>query len=250
MPHVSVTIERYVATLTLDPPGGLATRAFVEDLAAAAADVAALTDEVRAVIVTSAGGDFCTGWGADLLDAPAAALDAGAGFEALAAVPQPVIAAIDGRAYSAGLELALAADVRIAAEGARFAMPDVAEGRVPRGGGTQRLPRAIGRAHALRLLLLAEEIDAAEARRIGLVSRVAPAAELHATARALAETIAQRGPIATRFAKEAVHRGAEMPLQQALRYELDLTVILQTTADRAEGVRAFAARTPPGFIGR
>jgi hypothetical protein len=132
MPHVSVTIERYVATLTLDPPGGLATRAFVEDLAAAAADVAALTDEVRAVIVTSAGGDFCTGWGADLLDAPAAALDAGAGFEALAAVPQPVIAAIDGRAYSAGLELALAADVRIAAEGARFAMPDVAEGRVTR----------------------------------------------------------------------------------------------------------------------
>lgn len=250
MPHVTVAIERYVATLTLDLPGGLATRAFVEDLAAAAADVAALTDEVRAVVLVAAGPDFCTGWGADLLDSPAAALEAGAGFEALAGVPQPVIAAIGGRALSAGLELALAADVRIASDSARFAMPDAAEGRLPRGGGTQRLPRAIGRAHALRLLLLAEEIDAAEARRIGLVSRVVRAAELASAARALADAIAQRGPIATRLAKEAVHRGVEMPLQQALRYELDLTVILQTTFDRAEGVRAFAARTPPAFLGR
>jgi len=250
MPHVTVAIERYVATLTLDPPGGLATRAFTEDLAAAAADVAALTDEVRAVIVVGAGRDFCTGWGADLLDSPGAALNAGAGFDALAAVPQPVIAAVAGHAYSAGLELALAADVRLAAEDARFAMPDTAEGRVPRGGGTQRLPRAVGRAHALRLLLLAEEIDAAEARRIGLVSHVVPVAELASAARTLADAIAQRGPIATRLAKEAVHRGTEMPLQQALRYELDLTVILQTTFDRAEGVRAFAARTPPSFLGR
>jgi enoyl-CoA hydratase/carnithine racemase len=250
VPHVTVAIERYVATLTLDAPGGLATRAFVEDLAAGAADVAALTDEVRVVVLASASTDFCTGWGADLLESSGAALEAGAGFEALAAVPQPVIAAIGGRAFSAGLELALAADVRIAAEGARFAMPEAAEGRLPRGGGTQRLPRAIGRAHALRLLLLAEEIDAAEARRIGLVSRVVPAAELASATRALADAIAQRGPIATRLAKEAVHRGAEMPLQQALRYELDLTVILQTTFDRAEGVRAFAARTPPAFLGR
>jgi enoyl-CoA hydratase/carnithine racemase len=250
MPHVTVAIERYVATLTIDPPSGLATRAFVEDLASAAADVGALTDEVRAVIVLSAGVDFCTGWGDDLLDRPAAALEAGAGFDALAAVPQPVIAAVGGRALSAGLELALAADVRLAAEHARFALPDAVEGRLPRGGGTQRLPRAVGRAHALRLLLLAEEIDAGEARRIGLVSRVVPASELASAARALADAIAQRGPIATRLAKEAVHRGAEMPLQQALRYELDLTVILQTTFDRAEGVRAFAARTPPDFIGR
>src|SRR5688572_23763721 len=247
MPHVTVAIERYVATLTLDPPDGLATRAFVEDLARAAEDVGALTDEVRAVIVASAGADFCIGWGADLLAPPDAALEAGAGFNALAAVPQPVIAAVNGRALSAGLELALAADVRVAADDARFALPDAAEGRLPRGGGTQRLPRAIGRAHALRLLLLAEEIDAAEARRIGVVSRVVPASELASAARALADTIAQRGPIATRLAKEAVNRGSEMPLQQALRYELDLTVILQTTFDRAEGVRAFAARTPPEF---
>jgi enoyl-CoA hydratase len=151
---------------------------------------------------------------------------------------------------SAGLELALAADVRLAAEDARFGMPDLAHGHVPRGGASQRLPRAVGRAQALRLLLLSEEIDAAEAKRIGLVSRVLPRAGLVVEARALATTIAERGPIATRFAKEAVNRGAEMPLQQALRYELDLTVLLQTTADRAEGVSAFAARRAPRFEGR
>lgn len=249
VPHATVNIERYVATLTLDPPGGLATRAFIEDLAAAASDVAALTDEVRVVIVTSIGHDFCTGWGDDLLDS-AGANTAGLGCDALAAIPQPVISAIRGRALSAGLELALATDIRLAAEDARFAITDVDEGRVPRGGGTQRLPRAIGRAHALRLLLLAEEIDASEARRIGLVARVLPSAELLPTARAIAEAIARRGPIATRFAKEAVNRGTEMSLQEALRYELDLTVILQTTADRAEGIRAFAAHRPPDFIGR
>ncbi|MCC6238246.1 MAG: enoyl-CoA hydratase/isomerase family protein [Dehalococcoidia bacterium] len=249
MPHVTVSLERFVATLTLDAPGGLVTRAFTEDVAAAASDVAALTDEVHAVIITSAGPDLAVGWGPDLLDGGAAAV-AGLACDAIAAIPQPTIAVIEGRALSAGLELALAADVRFASTDARFGLADVAEGRVPRGGGTQRLPRAVGRAHALRLLLLAEEVDASEAQRIGLVSRVLPSKELLPTARATAEAIAARGPIATRFAKEAVHRGVEMPLQQALRYELDLTVILQTTADRAEGVRAFAERRPPEFTGR
>ena len=249
VPHVTVSLERFVATLTLDAPGGLVTRAFTEDVAAAASDVAALTDEVHAVIITSEGSDLALGWGPDLLDAAGAAA-AGLACDAIAAIPQPTIAVIRGRALSAGLELALAADVRFASQEAHFALGDVADGRVPRGGGTQRLPRVVGRAHALRLLLLAEEIDAAEARRIGLVSRVLPSEELLAAARAAAEAIAARGPIATRFAKEAVHRGAEMPLQQALRYELDLTVILQTTADRAEGVRAFAERRAPEFTGR
>ncbi len=249
MPHVTVSLERFVATLTLDAPGGLVTRAFTEDVAAAASDVSALTDEVHAVIITSAGPDLALGWGPDLLESSAAGV-AGLACDALAAIPQPTIAVVRGRALSAGLELALAADVRFAADGARFALADVAAGRVPRGGGTQRLPRAVGRAQALRLLLLAEEIDAAEARRIGLVTRVLPAGDLLSAARAAAEAIAARGPIATRFAKEAVHRGVEMPLPQALRYELDLTVILQTTADRAEGVRAFAERRPPEFTGR
>ncbi|MCA9851115.1 MAG: enoyl-CoA hydratase/isomerase family protein, partial [Dehalococcoidia bacterium] len=197
--------------------------------------------------------DFGVGWSASALDEPVGipgVPHVAAGIDAVAAIPQPVIAAIRGRAHSVALELALACDVRVTDEDATFAMGDTSLGRVPLAGGTQRLPRAIGRAQALRLVLLGEEIDAAEALRLGLVSRAVRADELDAAAMAIADAIASRGPIATRLAKEAVHRGVEMPLDQALRYELDLTVLLQSTADRAEGVRAFAEKRPPRFIGR
>jgi enoyl-CoA hydratase/carnithine racemase len=253
MAPTALTVDGSVATLLLEPAGGLADRAFTQAIADAAASLAAATDTVRAVVVASAGADFCAGWSAEALAEPdgvPGVAPLGAAFDALAAVPQPVVAAIGGRALSAGLELALACDIRVAAEDARFAMPETAAGMLPRGGGSQRLPRAVGRAHALRLLLLGEEIDAAEARRIGLVSQVVPAARLRDAATEIARTIATRGPIATRMAKEAVHRGVELTLEQALRYELDLTLLLQTTADRAEGVRAFAAKRPPNFIGR
>ncbi len=251
MPLTSVAVDGHLATLTIAPAGGLADRAFMEALGDAAAQIGAATDEVRAVVVVGGGEDFCTGWSEQALNAPDdAAAPLGAGIDALAAVPQPTVAALSGKAHSAGLEIALACDIRIAAEGASFAMPETALGMVPRGGGTQRLPRAVGRAHALRLLLLGEEIDAQEARRIGLVSRVVPSGEGGDAALEVARAIASRGPIATRLAKEAVHRGPEMTLQQALRYELELTVLLQTTADRAEGVRAFVAKRPPQFTGR
>ncbi|MBM3140875.1 MAG: hypothetical protein FJZ92_11890 [Chloroflexi bacterium] len=253
MPLTALTVDGFVATLRVEPAGGLLDRAFMLALADAAAELAAATDRVRAVVVAPVGADLGTGWSQAALledDGVEGVSPLGEGFAALAAVPQPTIAAIRGRALSAGLELALACDIRIAGENARLGMPETTAGIVPRGGGSQRLPRAVGRAHALRLLLLGEEIDAAEARRIGLVSRVVPSGDVAAAALALARTIAERGPIATRLAKEAVHRGAELTLEQALRYELDLTLLLQTTADRAEGVRAFAAKRPPNFIGR
>ena len=250
MALATVAVDGFVATLVIEPAGGLADRAFVDALVESANELAASTDSVRAVVLRSTDDDFCAGWqGAALAeDEGDAAL--GAGFDAVAAIPQPVVAAVEGRAHSAGMELALACDIRVAGEGASFAMPETGSGLVPRGGGTQRLPRVVGRAQALRLLLTGEQIDAAEAKRIGLVSQLVPSGEAAAAARTLADVIASRGPIATRMAKEAVHRGSEMTLEQALRYELDLTVLLQTTADRAEGVRAFAARRPPQFIGR
>ena len=147
--------------------------------------------------------------------------------------------ALDGPAHSAGLEIALACDIRLASEGATFAMPDTAAGSVPRGGGTQRLPRAVGRGQALRLLLTGEVIDAIEAKRIGLVSRVVPLNELAGTSRALAEAIAARGPIATRLAKEAVHRGAEMTLEGFREFE----AIRDFLYNRMRGVRASGPAT-------
>lgn len=251
MAPVALHADGPIATLTIAPARGRYDRTFMEALAVEAARVA--SDDAVRVLILRADGDFGLGWTESALAEPEGlpvVPPLGVGVEAVAAIPQPVIAAIGGSCISAGLELALAADIRVASEDSRFALPDTLAGAVPRAGGTQRLPRAIGRTHALRLLLTGEEVDAAEARRIGLVSAVVPRAGLDASAREIAEAIASRGPIATRMAKEAVHRGVEMPLEQALRYELDLTVLLQSTADRAEGVRAFAAKRPPHFTGR
>jgi enoyl-CoA hydratase/carnithine racemase len=250
MPLTSLAYDGHVATLTLDPPEDGYDRAFVEALTDACGEVSGRTSDVRSLVIVSAGA-LGSGWATAALaeERPTGGPHLGAGFDALAAVPQPTVIAIHGEAHSAGLELALAADIRLAAEGSTFAMPDTALGTVPLGGGTQRLPRAIGRAQALRLLLTGEVIGAEEARRIGLVSAVVAEGEVAAAARSIADQIATRGPIATRMVKEAIHRGAEMNLQQALRYELDLSILLQSTADRAEGVRAFAAKQPPTFIG-
>jgi enoyl-CoA hydratase len=158
------------------------------------------------------------------------------------AIGQPVVCAISDDAGSSSLSLALRCDVRIAAEDARFSL----ESEVP----AARLARLVGRGEALRLLLLGESIDAQDALRIGLVSAVHSAASVHSEASALAARLASRGPIALRYAKEAVRRGLDLPLDEALRMETDLTVILQTTEDRAEGVRAFIEKREPEFKGR
>jgi enoyl-CoA hydratase/carnithine racemase len=254
MAPTALSIADSVATLAIDPPVSGYDRALIEWLSQAAAELASRHPELRAVVVAGEGADFGHGWSPDALAANEGIggliEPAGAAFEALAAVPQPTVAAIGGRAHSAGLELVLACDIRVAAEGATFAMPETGSGRIPHGGGTQRLPRAVGRAQALRLLLTGEEIDAAEARRIGLVSSVVPDGEEREAAMAIARTIASRGPLATRFAKESVMRGSDLPLDQALQLELELTVLLQTTHDRAEGVRAFVERRDPLFEGR
>ena len=197
----------------------------------------ALVDDsdVRAVVLAS------PKWGCE------PGVDGGPVVEACAAVPQPVIAALAGSCFEEGLELALACDVRIAGRGATFRMDQVSAGGMPSAGGTQRLPRLAGPTLANRMILLGEEIDASEALAAGLVSEVREDPE--ARAMELAEAIAERGPIAERYAKEAVARGMEMTLEQALRYETDLTMILQTTEDRAEGVRAFLEKREPKFDG-
>jgi enoyl-CoA hydratase/carnithine racemase len=210
--------------------------------------------DLRAVLLHGEGESFCHGWSAALLQRLGAG-EAVAGlpgdpFGCLAELPLPVIAAIEGGCTSAGLELALACDLRVCSTTARFALPETAFSLIPLAGGTQRLPRAVGRPRALGMVLLGQTIDGATAEAWGLVNALADAGGALSAAERLAATIAARGPIAERFAKEAVQNGVELPLARALRYELDLTVLLQTTEDRAEGVRAFAEKRPPRFHGR
>ncbi len=247
-----------VAYLRLHRPerGNLIDGQTMQELTAACQELG--DDEtVRAVILTGEGDAFCRGWDLSGLDpereSPLGwARDQGLlgdPFGCLARLSRPVIAAVNGDAISAGLELALACDVRLASEEARFACPETGHGLIPWAGGTQRLPRIVGRGPALEMILTGEPVDAQEALRIGLVSQVVPSGRLLPEAEALAGRIADRGPIAVRYAKEAVSRGLDMTLEQALRYETDLTIILQTTDDRAEGVKAFLEKRTPRFKG-
>lgn len=163
---------------------------------------------------------------------------------------KPIIAALNGFALGGGLELAMECDLRIAAEHARLGQPEVNIGFMPGGGGTQRLPRFVGRAMAAEILLTGRHIDAQEAYRIGLVNRVVPLDQLMPTARELAETICQRGPMGVRATKEAMIRGYDLTLEQGLRLERDLANRVRTTEDFMEGARAFAEKRPPEYKGR
>ncbi|OGL03101.1 MAG: hypothetical protein A3D33_05685 [Candidatus Rokubacteria bacterium RIFCSPHIGHO2_02_FULL_73_26] len=163
--------------------------------------------------------------------------------------PQPMIAAIRGYALGGGLELALACDIRIAAEDAQLGLTEISLAIIPGGGGTQRLPRLVGRGKALEMILTGARIGAPEALRIGLVERVVPPGEVLAAAQELARALAARAPVALRYAKEAVVKGLELPLAEGLRLENDLATLLRTTEDRLDGARAFLEKREPRFTG-
>jgi methylglutaconyl-CoA hydratase len=217
---------------------------------------AAADRTLRVVIVTGAGTKaFCAG--ADLKER--ARMDEGAvagfhrairaAFDGFESLPQPVIAAINGAALGGGLELALACDLRIAAEGAELALPEVGLGIIPGAGGTQRLPRLIGAARAKELILTARRLGAAEALAFGLVGQVVPAAGLGDAALALAERVARNAPLSLRQAKRAVDRGLSLPLGEALDLENKLYQACIPTADRREALLAFAEKRAPVFKG-
>ena len=170
-------------------------------------------------------------------------------YTVLESMTKPVIAAVNGYALGGGLELALCCDIRIASETASFGLPEVGLGIIPGAGGTQRLSRVVGVGHALNLILMGNRIDSQEAYRIGLVSRVVHPGELMKAAQEAAETICKRGPIAVRFAKEAVLKGADMTLRDGLLLENLLSNLLRGTEDAAEATKAFAEKRPPEFKG-
>ena len=202
-------------------------------------------DAVWVVWLRSLGTDFCRGIEGSFARWPRIA---GADFvAALAAVRQPVVVSVRGRAESEGFELALAADLCVVEPRTRFVMSQLARGTLPTFGGTQRLPRLVGIERALRTLLFGEAISGRQAVEWGLAARVARSAD--PAARRLAGELLERGPIALRFAKEAVVRSLDLALDDGARFEHDLYVLLETTRDRAEGVRAFLEKRKPIFRG-
>jgi len=170
--------------------------------------------------------------------------------ESIANLNQPVIAAINGDAVGSGLEFALACDIRVAADTAHFGFPHIKEGLIPWDGGTQRLSRVVGQAKAMEIILTGELIDAEEAYRMGLVNNVVPHDAVMATAMNMAREMASKGPIALRYAKEAIRNGMDLTLDQGLRLEADLYFLLHTTKDRTEGIRAFQEKRKPEFEGK
>jgi enoyl-CoA hydratase/carnithine racemase len=169
--------------------------------------------------------------------------------DALAAIPAPTLAVISGPAIGAAWELALACDLRLAANDVELGSPEVRWGRIPSAGGTQRLVRVAGPAQALELLLFGRLVSGAEATRRGLVHTAVPATELATSVDAQIATLRGSAPVALHYAKETALAASELRLDDGLRLEADLAALLQTTADRAEGLAAFLQKRPPTFIG-
>jgi enoyl-CoA hydratase len=253
-----VAVTDGVATVTVNRPDKLnALDDFaVSELLQAAA---ALKDDpaVRGVIVTGAGTKAFAA-GADIAElsrqdvrvARERSLKGQAMMSAIERLGKPVVAAVNGVALGAGCELAMACHLRIAAETAKFGQPEVKLGLIPGYGGTQRLPRLVGRGRALHLLLTGETIDAQEAFRIGLVTKVVPADQLLAETTKLLRAILANGPVAVALATEAVLRGADLPLDEGLRAEAAGFGLVAATEDMKEGTKAFLEKRPATFKGK
>jgi 2-(1,2-epoxy-1,2-dihydrophenyl)acetyl-CoA isomerase len=254
-------IDDGIATLTLNRPDRM--NAFTWEMIdawAGALDECRARDDVSAVIVTGAGKAFCSGGDIGEMKARGerTPLDRKRELEAhvhkiplaMEALDKPVIAAINGAATGAGLDLALMADLRIAAESARLGETYVKVGLVPGAGGAWFLPRIVGTAKALELFWTGELVDAREAERIGLVNRVVPDAELMTATRTLARKIASGPPLSVRFIKRAVREGLRSDLRTALDLISSHYAVVAGSADHREAVAAYLEKRKPVFTGR
>jgi len=211
---------------------------------------------LRAILITGAGEKaFCAG--ADLVErrtmpkelVPSFVRNIRRLMDDVEALPQPTIALINGFAFGGGTELLLACDLRLAAPHAQLGLTETSLAIIPGAGGTQRLPRLIGKARAKDLILTARRLDAAEAERIGLVNRIAPAGQLREAGLELAGAIAANGPVAVRAAKRAVDKGSDLPLEQGLEVEAECYSLTLGTRDRLEALAAFSEKRKPVYVG-
>jgi enoyl-CoA hydratase len=256
--NLLLEISEGIATVTINRPSAMnaMTIATLGELEAVVTEIAGNQD-IRAAILTGAGGKAFVA-GADIAvmrdmtptQARALALQAHRTYAAIERSPKPFIAAVNGYALGGGCELAMACDIRLASENAKFGQPEINIGSLPGVGGTQRLPRLVGKGRALEIILTGDMIDAREALRIGLVNRVVPQGELLGEARQLAGKIAAKGLVALKLCKEAVGNGLEMDLARACAYEAELFGYSFSTADQKEGMGAFLEKRPPVFRDR
>ncbi|MDP2644519.1 MAG: enoyl-CoA hydratase/isomerase family protein [Desulfobacterales bacterium] len=216
-------------------------------------------DDVYLMVITGAGEAFCAG--GDIVNFPRNPVEfmeriglqisgRKRPIELIREIPKPIIAMVNGLALGAGMELAMACDMIIASENARFGQPEIKVGLIPGGGGTQVLPRLVGEKKAKELVLTGNIISAEEALRIGLVNRVVPGEKLRETVEELVATLSKRSPIMLKFAKMAINKTLEAPLSVGLAYESDLCALCFGTEDLKEGVRAFAEKRQPVFKGK
>ena len=255
----TITVEKRgrVAVLTINRPDKLnALSNKVHQEGVAALDELKHDDEVRVLVITGSGEKAFIA-GADISEfegqtpvTQRASFNERTLFNSLEAFPKPVIAMVNGFCLGGGNELAMACDLRIASENARFSQPEINLGIMCGGGGTQRLPRLVGEGRAMEIVLTGDMIDAATAERFGLVNHVYPSDQLEAETMKLAEKIAEKAPIALQLSKEAVKFASHSNLDEGLRREVDLFAICFSTEDKKEGVAAFLEKRKPEFKGR
>jgi enoyl-CoA hydratase len=254
--NLTLAITDRIATLTVNRPDKLnaLNDATIEELGRAIDEVRS-RDDIGGLIVTGAGRAFIAG--ADISElagksAETAKLLSEKGqsiFRKFETSPKPVIAAVNGFALGGGCELALACHIRIASDKAKFGQPEVKLGTLPGYGGTQRLPRLIGKGRAIQLTLTAEMVDAAEAYRLGLVNKVVAGEELIGAATEMMKQILANGPLAIASSIEAIDRGLDMPIDEGLALEAEQFGRLAATDDMKEGTKAFLEKRPPVFKG-
>ncbi len=254
---LTLDVADRIATITANRPDKLnaLNDALITELGRAMDEVAARED-VGGVILTGAGRAFIAG--ADIgevgratpYEAKRLARKGQEIFGKFETSTKPTIAAVNGFALGGGCELAMCCHVRLASEAAKFGQPEVKLGLVPGYGGTQRLPRLVGKGRALQLLLTGEQIDAQEAYRIGLANAVVPAPELLDRARAMLGAMLANAPIALALTVEAVNAGYDLPLDEALRFESTAFGLAAATDDMREGTQAFLGKRAARFAGR